>query len=68
MNENYYQLIIDGRVIANGLELETALIFAKALMNEWWREPNLDITIRHKTTSETDEDDRGDWLMKEVDR
>jgi hypothetical protein len=45
MGCDYYSVKIDDTVIAKGMSLGNAVIFVKALFEEWYNEPSLSITI-----------------------
>lgn len=45
MHEHTYNVTLDNRVIACGLTLEYAIIFSKALFNEYYAEPNMKVSI-----------------------
>lgn len=52
MNSNYYSVMIDNLVIAKGMSLGNALIFVKALFQEWYEEKDLSITITKEANND----------------
>lgn len=45
MNESKYSVAIDGTMVAQGMNLETALILVKAIFDTYYAEPKLSICI-----------------------
>ena len=45
MGCDYYSVKIDDTVMARGMSLGNAVIFVKALFEEWYKEPSISITI-----------------------
>ena len=52
MNESKYSVAIDGTMVVQGMNLETALILVKGLFNTYYAEPKMRICIEV-------EDDKG---------
>lgn len=48
MNERKYSVAIDGTIIAQGMNLETALILVKGLFETYYAEPKISICIEVK--------------------
>ncbi len=46
MNEYTYSVLVEDRVMASGMAIENALIFTKALFEEWYLESGLKVTIQ----------------------
>lgn len=46
MNEYTYSVLVEDRVMASGMTIENALIFTKALFEEWYLEAGLKVTIQ----------------------
>lgn len=42
---DYYSVKIDDVIIARGMSLGNAVIFVKALFEEWYEEPSMSVTI-----------------------
>ena len=53
MPEYIYKVIVDGKVYADDMTLETALTLTEALFNKWYSEDNLAITIQRTEVSHT---------------
>lgn len=51
-----YRIIDRGNIIAQGMPLETALIMLKALLLEFWKEPEISYTIEREPQIERRED------------
>ena len=45
MNESKYSVAIDGTTVAQGMNLETALILVKGLFETYYAEPKISICI-----------------------
>lgn len=55
MNESKYSVAVDGTMVAQGMNLETALILVKGLFETYYAEPDISICIERE-----DEEDRND--------
>lgn len=45
METVYFRVLYKDVILAERMALETALIFVKALFQEWWNEPDAQYTI-----------------------
>ena len=48
MEEYEYKVLVDGKVYAGEMNLDTALTLTKALFDKWYNEANLAITIERE--------------------
>ena len=48
MEQYEYIVLVDGKVYARGMDLNTALTLTEALFNKWHSEANLAITIERE--------------------
>lgn len=51
MNEYEYKVVVDNKVYARDMDLQTALTLTEALFNKWHGETNLAITIEREDFS-----------------
>lgn len=49
-----YKIEVSGTIIAEGVTLEYACLFAKAIMEEYWQEPDIDVTIKREQRNDTE--------------
>ena len=56
MNEYKYTVLLDGEVVASNMSDRNAIILEKALLDEYWGETSLCVTIVRKTVNTTVED------------
>lgn len=53
MSHSTYSILYDNEeVLARGMSLNTAMLLAKTLMQEWYSEPGLALTILRETPKE----------------
>jgi hypothetical protein len=60
MGYDSYNVQVDGVIVAEGMPIEHALIFVKALFMEWHNEPSLSITVERENANEKHFDIRKD--------
>lgn len=51
MFERKYEVLIDGKIEATEMTLDTAMVLVKALLHEYFREPALTISVREMAQS-----------------
>ena len=59
MDEYEYKVLVDGKVYARDMDLDTALTLTKALFDKWYLEPHVAITIER-------EDNRCTMVMEDT--
>ena len=52
MHEYKYEVLIEGAVIASGMNIQTATILVKALFNEYYNDHSMTISIREEARTE----------------
>lgn len=52
MSESKYSVAVDGAMVAQGMNLETALILVKALFETYYAEPQISICIEKEDEEE----------------
>lgn len=63
MNESKYSVAIDGTMVAQGMNLETALILVKGLFETYYAEPKISICIEVEDETEK----HGHWELSPFD-
>lgn len=63
MNESKYSVTIDGMMVAQGMNLETALILVKGLFKTYYAEPKISICIEVEDLTEK----HGHWELSPFD-
>ena len=48
MNENFYTIKVENTEVAKHISLEYACIFLKAIMREFYNEPDIKVTIERE--------------------
>lgn len=56
MAETKYMVLEGNTIMARDMTLETALMLVRGIAEKYWREPNLEITIRREPICEWIED------------
>ena len=52
MEIDYYSVICKGTPLAEHMQLGYAILFAKAVLNEFWQTNNMEVTIRREVSAE----------------
>lgn len=52
MHESKYEVLIEGVVIASGMNIQTAAVLVKALFNEYYNDHSMTISIREMERTE----------------
>ena len=63
MEERRYKVLIDNMVVANDMDLQTAIVLVKALFNEYYNDNKMTVSVKQmdKVVNDMDEDEKP-WL------
>lgn len=63
MEERRYKILIDNMVVANDMDLQTAIVLVKALFNEYYNDNKMTVSVKQmdKVVNDMDEDEKP-WL------
>lgn len=46
MNEDKYVVLINGEAVANGMDIDMALVLVKGIFNEYFNERNMEVSLK----------------------